>query len=205
MLSDLFSSFVVLFIFLRDFFLDETAKKEDIIAAIPFFAIAFVVIYCGFIVYRILYYKASGYELTETEIKCNKGVLFRKRSVLEYRKIHAVNKRQSLFHRIFGIAVLTVDSGSTNTSHQAEITIVEKAETVDRLMAELNALRGSSTAFANGEKEEVLISDTDSLYNFTSKKKMLYTPRVKMLKSMNLHMLRLVCSLGGVYAFSSSL
>lgn len=174
LLSDLFSSLVILFVFLKDFFLDEEAKPEDIQAAIPIFAIAFVVIYLCFAVYRILYYKTSGYELTEKEIKCSRGVLFRKHSILEFKKVHAINKKQNLFQRLFGIAVLTVDSGSTNTSHQAEIIIVEKAETVDALLNELNALKEGSTRTVE-QTEEVLLSDKDSLYSFTSKKKMLYT------------------------------
>lgn len=175
LLSDLFSSFVVVFVFLKDWFLDEEASIEDVIAALPYLAIAMIVIYLCFVVYRILYYKNSGYELTETEIKCNRGVLFRKRSVLDYKKIHAINKKQSLLHRIFGIAVLTVDSGSTNTSHQAEITIIENAKTVDALLNELNARKEGITHPADGIKEEVLLTDGDSLYRFTSKKKMLYT------------------------------
>lgn len=175
LLSDLFSSLVVVFIFLKDFFLNDESKLEDITAAIPFFVIGFIVIYICFIAYRILYYKASGYELTEKEIKCNRGVLFRKRSVLEYKKVHAINKRQNIFHRIFGIAILTVDSGSTNTSHQAEITIIEKAKTVDTLLNELNLLKESGVRTDDDLKEEVLLSDKDSLYRFTSKKKLLYT------------------------------
>lgn len=175
LLSDLFGSLVIVFIFLRDFFLDDEAKTEDIVAAMPFFVIAFIVIYICFIVYRILYYKTSGYELTEKEIKCNRGVLFRKRSVLEYKKVHAINKKQTLFHRIFGVAILTVDSGSTNTSHQAEITIIEKSKTVDALVDELNALKEGGMRTTVDTKEEVLLSDKDSLYRFTSKKKMLYT------------------------------
>ncbi len=175
LLSDLFGSLVVVFIFLKDFFLDEESNPEDIAAAILFFVVAFIVIYLCMAVYRVLYYKTSGYELTETEIKCNRGVLFRKRSVLDYKKVHAINKKQSLFNRIFGIAVLTVDSGSTNTAHQAEITIVEKAKTVDALLDELNALKESGVRTAEAPKEEVLLSDKDSLYRFTSKKKMLYT------------------------------
>lgn len=175
LLSDLFGSLVVVFIFLKDLFLDEEANAEDIIAATPIFAIAFVVIYLCSIAYRILYYKNSGYELTEKEIKCNRGVLFRKRSVLDYKKIHAINKKQTLFHRLFGIAVLTIDSGSTNTSHQAEITIIEKATTVDDLLDELNALKENGTRTAADTKEEVLLSDKDRLYRFTSKRKMLYT------------------------------
>ncbi len=177
LLSDLFSSLVVVFIFLKDFFLDESTKDEDKIAAIPFFVIGFAVVYVCFIVYRILYYKTSGYELTENEIKCNRGVLFRKRSVLDYRKVHAINKKQNLFQRIFGVAVLTVDSGSTNTSHQAEITIIEKDKSVDALLNELNALKegGTRNAESTQPKDELLLSDKDSLYRFTTGKKMLYT------------------------------
>ena len=177
LLSDLFSSLVIVFIFLKDFFLDENAKTEDIMAAIPYFVIGFAVVYLCFIVYRILYYKTSGYELTENEIKCNRGVLFRKRSVLEYRKVHAINKKQTLFHRLFGVSVLTIDSGSTNTSHQAEITIVEKDKIVDTLLNELNALKegGKRNADNTQPKDELLLSDEDSLYRFSSGKKMLYT------------------------------
>lgn len=177
LLSDLFSSLVVVFIFLKDLFLDESAKVKDIIDAIPFFVIGFAVVYLCFIVYRILYYRASGYELTEKEIKCNRGVLFRKRSVLDYKKVHAINKKQNIFHRIFGIAILTVDSGSTNTSHQAEITIIEKDKIVDDLLNELNALKegGARNVESTQPKDEQLLLDEDSLYCFTSGKKMLYT------------------------------
>ena len=178
LLSDLFSSLVVVFIFLKDFFLSDESNPEDIKAAIPFFVIGFAVVYLCFIVYRILYYKTSGYELTETEIKCNRGVLFRKRSVLEYKKVHAINKKQNIFHRIFGIAILTVDSGSTNTSHQAEITIIEKDKVADTLLNELNSLKegGTRNAESAQPKDELLLLDEeDSLYSFTSGKKMLYT------------------------------
>lgn len=176
LLSDLFGSLAILFIFLKDFFLDENAKAEDLIAAIPIFVVAFIVVYLCFIVYRILYYKTSGYELTETEIKCNRGVLFRKRSVLDYKKVHAINKKQNLFYRIFDIAVLTVDSGSTNTSGQAEITIIEREKTVNTLMNKLNSLKenGAQSHVSEQANEELLLSDKDSLYHFNSKKKMLY-------------------------------
>lgn len=177
LLSDLFGSLVVVFIFLKDFFLNDESNPEDIKAAIPFFVIGFAVVYLCFIVYRILYYKTSGYELTEKEIKCNRGVLFRKRSVLDYKKVHAINKKQNIFHRICGIAILTVDSGSTNTSHQAEITIIEKDKTVDALLNDLNALKegGARNVESTQPKDELLLSDEDSLYRFTSGKKMLYT------------------------------
>ena len=177
LLSDLFGSIIIVFIFLKDFFLNEESNPEDIRAAIPFFIIGFAIVYLSFIVYRILYYKTSGYELTENEIKCSRGVLFRKRSVLDYKKVHAINKKQNLFHRLFGVAVLTIDSGSTNTSHQAEITIIEKDKIVDSLLNELNALKegGVRNTEETQPKDELLLSEDDSLYSFTSGKKMLYT------------------------------
>ena len=173
LLSDFFTSLVIPFLFLEDLLFDEAGA--DLSVAIPVFAIAFAVVYLCFIAYRIVYYKTSGYELSEREITCKRGVLFRKRSVLDYKRVHAVNKRQSLFHKIFGIAVLTVDSGSTNTSHQAEIVIIEKARVVDALLDELNVLKESGIRTAADRTEEVLLSDKDTLYCFTSKRKMLYT------------------------------
>ena len=177
LLSDLILSIVMFFVFFEEIFFEEDFNAENAAAVIPFFAIALLVIYLCFVIYRVAYYKTSGYELTETEIKCQRGVLFKKRSVLEYKKIHAVNKRQGIFHRIFGIAVLTVDSGSTNTSHQAEIIIIEKENTVDDLVNKLNALKknGGQIAAEEPEKEEVLLSEEDGLYQFTSKRKILYT------------------------------
>lgn len=177
LLSDLFSSLVVVFIFFEDIFLGESSNPEDISAALPLFVIVSAVVYLCFIAYRILYYKCSGYELTEKEIKCNRGVLFRKRSVMDYKKVHAINKKQNIFHRLFGIAVLTVDSGSTNTSHQAEITIIEKDKIVDALLIELNALKEGGTRNVENTqpKDELLLSNEDSLYRFTSGKKLLYT------------------------------
>ena len=177
LLADLFYSLVTVFIFLNDFFLSEESNPDDISAAIPFFVVGYIVIFMCFVAYRILFYRTSGYELTDKEIKCNRGVLFRKRSVLEYKKVHAINKKQNIIHRIFGIAILTVDSGSANTSHQAEITIIEKSNVVDALLEELNSLKenGVRGGEAETKKEEVLLNEEGSLYRFTSAKKMLYT------------------------------
>lgn len=176
LLSDLLISIVIFFAFFEEIFFEENADIENILAAIPFLAIALTVIYLCFVAYRILYYRTSGYELTENEIKCKRGILFVKRSVLDYKKIHAVNKKQTIFHRIFGIAVLTVDSGSTNTAHQAEIVIIEKNQTVDALLNELNTRKeNGGRNVVEPKKEEVLLSENDSLYRFTSKRKMLYT------------------------------
>lgn len=164
-------------IFLFEFILEENPGTEDTVIALSLFAPLFLIGFLCSVVYQILYYKTSGYALTETEILCNRGVLFKKHSVLDYKKIHAINKKQNLFQRFFGIAVLTVDSGSTNTAHQAEITVIEDAKVVDSLVHELNALKetGTRNKTEPSTEEEVLLSENDSLYHFTSAGKMIYS------------------------------
>ena len=78
LLTDFIYSVAVVFIFLKDLFLGEESNPENIAAATPFLVGGFTIIYLCFVVYRILYYRASGYELTDKEIKCSRGVLFRK-------------------------------------------------------------------------------------------------------------------------------
>ena len=126
-LTGFLRSLLILYFIFGELFTDPEAPVADMSVLIPILAIAFIVIYACSVAYSIAFYILSGYEFTENEIKCNMGVLFRKRSLLDYRKIHAVNKKQGIIQRIFDIAVLTIDSGSTNTSHQAEITIIGKA------------------------------------------------------------------------------
>lgn len=172
LLSDFFGSLVFLFIFADEILFGEDVSAKDTMTALPYFVIAFIIIYALFIVYRIIFYKTSGYSLTEKEIMCKQGVLFRKKSVLEYGKIHAINKKQNLIHKLFKIAVLTIDSGSTNTAHIAEIRIIEKEKTVDSLLEELHQLK--SDGIRKTSEKTVLLSNSDSLYSFTSKRKVLY-------------------------------
>ncbi len=174
LLSDLFSCLVLTFVFGDEILLEGTEEVTVNFGMIPYFAAFFAVLYAGFILYRLLYYRTSGYGLTEREIICKRGVFFKKNSVLEYRKIHAINKKQTIFHRFFGIAILTVDSGSANTSYQAEITIVERQDVVDDLLQRLHVLREGGAPVADASKEEVLLSKEDRLYSFTSRKKVLY-------------------------------
>lgn len=177
LLTDFFSSLVLTFLLCEELLFDS--ETEEFIAgrvAILSCVALFVVIYSCLAVYRVLYYRTSGYALTEREIQCQRGVLFRRNSVVEYTKIHALNKKQTIFHKIFGIAVLTVDSGSTSTAHQAEITVVEKNAVVDALLNKLHVLReGGGRVGGDAVEQTVLLTERDSLYRFTSKKKLLYT------------------------------
>ncbi len=134
-----------------------------------------LIIYVFSIVYAFLFVKTSGYQLKEKEIICKRGVLFKKTSVLEYKRIHAVNKKQNIFHKMFNIAVLMADSGATHKSHTAEIVVVEKSKTVDELIVKLKSLQVGNTAVL---KEETTPEDTierENLYSFTSKKALIYS------------------------------
>lgn len=181
LLTDFFISLFFVFYFASEFFFILEEETEEIIGvnfgAIPYVIIIFIAIYALFTAYRIFYQRTSGYALTEKDIRCKRGVLFRKNSMIEYTRIHAINKKQNIFHKIFGIAVLTVDSGSANTGHQAEITVIERTATVDALLSELRVLReGGVKSSDEGEKKpEILLSEKDPLYKFTSPKKFLYS------------------------------
>ncbi len=135
------------------------------------FLIIFVIIYAIKTGYNVLYWHFSRYEVGENEIKCRRGVLYRKFSVLEYSKIHAINKKQNILQKIFNIAVLTIDSGSANTGYSAEILIIEKSATVDRLM---EMVRGKQSGVPS-EKPKLLEDPCDNLYEFDSRLKLIYS------------------------------
>ncbi len=142
---------------------------------LPLFIGILVLVYIAFIVYQILFIKYSGYQFTENEIICKKGVFFRKISRLEYKKIHAVNMRKNILQSIFKIAVITVDSGATGAAHKAEITIIENSGVARKLMDSICALKNGASVtdeFKEEGKEETL---PESLYKFTSAKKFLYS------------------------------
>ena len=191
LITDIFLTIAVGFVF-SDFLIIEDEAGELVginNTVLPFFIVGLVLVYAAFIVYRYLYYRTSEYQLTDTQIICRRGVIFRKRSMIECSRIHAINKRQNLIHRLFGIAVLTVDSGSANTANQAEVMIIEKARTVDLLLADLHSLRDGGTKLdtppvvdgkmgenpKNFTGEEVVLSESDSLYTFNSAGKLLYS------------------------------
>ncbi len=144
--------------------------------AIPFFILGALLVYGLMILYQVLYLRTSGYMLTETEIRVRRGVLFRKNSILEYRRMHAINKKQNIIQRLFGLSVLTVDSGSANTSGKAEILIYEKSEVADVLLAELKARKnGEAPTAQEAEQPTEVLSSKGGDFVFSSGKKMIYS------------------------------
>ena len=142
--------------------------------AVPFFIAALVVLYAVLILYRVFYLRTASYMLTENEIRVTRGVLFRKKSIVDYKRMHAINKKQNIIQRLFGLAVLAVDSGSANTSTTAEIIIYETTAEVDRLLAELKARKNGESVEAAAPAEEVVAADGGDLV-FSSGKKLMYS------------------------------
>lgn len=190
LITDFFTTLVIGFMFLDSVFVEDGEGNflGYNFEALPFLVGGLVSIYAAFILYRCLYYRTSEYQLTDTEIICRRGVIFRKRSLIECSRIHAINKKQNLIHRLFGIAILTVDSGSTNTSSEAEVMIVEKNGVVDSLLQDLHSLRENGTKFNTDTRgsatidakndaasPQVVLSADDSLYTFKSRGKLIYS------------------------------
>ncbi len=181
----LIMDFIVILLFLFMFATNVLTDEETLITPeeIPQFLLVFggifLVAYIVKTVYNIFYYKTSGYELKDNEIVCKRGVFFRKKSILEYAKIHAVNKKQNIIHKIFKLAVLTLDSGSANTATTAEILIIEKDGEIDKLLSEIKA-RQNGEYVKNGDNLasapiEAPIEERENLYSFTAKKRVMYS------------------------------
>ncbi len=168
MVSSLLSSFVVLFFF-SDIVSDEDLlSKEKLLILVGIYAVAYIVQ----VVYAALFVQTSGYELTDTEIRCRKGVLARKTSVLTYGKVHAVNKKQSLIQRMFDIATLTVDSGATSNAFNAEITVIDRTQVIDLLT---ERIKRRQEGLPDEEVTAEVPPEKDNLYTFSSRLKMIYS------------------------------
>jgi uncharacterized membrane protein YdbT with pleckstrin-like domain len=139
--------------------------------AVLILGIIAVATYIILILYRVLYLRTSGYALSENEIRVRRGVFFRKNSVLEYRRMHAIAKKQNIIQRLFGLAVLAIDSGSANTSGRAEILIYEASAEVDALLLLLKARKNGEAAPAEKREENSVLEERGDLV-FPSAKKM---------------------------------
>ena len=159
-----------------EFFTEEEGFNllENLPKIILVFSIIFVIVYALKTIYSVLYIKNSGYELKENYIECKRGVFFKKRSILEYSKIHAVNKKQNLFHRLFNIAVLTLDSGSANTAYTSEILIIESEKEIDKILNEIKLKQSNERLSCVSENTNDKL-EKENLYKFTAKRKVVYS------------------------------
>ncbi len=122
------------------------------------------------IIYQYIYWRKSGYELTQDGVSVTKGVFVRKKSFVRYDKIHSINKKQGLIQKIFGFNGLYADSGSTNTGLTSEIIIFELSDVVDDLIKTIN-----DSKYGVKENEvETVIDKGSCVYSYTAKSKALY-------------------------------
>lgn len=173
MISSIFIAIFFTFMIIVNLIPEENEGSIDeriVIGAL----IAGLVIYVVLCIYHFLYYKTSYYQFEENGITCRRGVLFRKKSFLEYSRIHAVNKKQGLIQQLFKIGYLLVDSGSTNTSFSAEIAICEDSVVIDKLIEQI---KEKQAGIDNKKIDETKIDESEksNLYHFTSKRKLIYS------------------------------
>ena len=157
---------------------EEEISMEMMQLATRISLISSVIAYIILIIYNILYYKLSSYELKENEIVCVRGVLFKKKSIVEYKKIHAINSKQNFIEKMFKLSTLQVDSGSTNTAHSAEIQIIEDELIVEELMKKIKAKQNGEDINTNDTETIIEQNNNEtlkSIYDFTSKRKVIYT------------------------------
>ena len=138
-------------------------SEEVVLEAIYFFYLLGIYLFVQIIsiVYIILKWRYTTYTLTEDAIKLNKGIIFKQKKTLPYNKIHAIDYKQNILEKIFGIKKLSIDSGATMTADLAEIVIIEKNKIVDNLIKEVRLKMGSDV-----DKDE-----DDNFYVFSLKYK----------------------------------
>lgn len=158
--------FISLFPALLVIIMMETSEKAVLILVS---LAVFVLLFFPQVLFAILYQKYSGYLLTEKEVISIRGVLFRKKSNLLLSKIHAVNKKQGLFQKLFSLASLHIDSGSTNTAALEEVVIETDEKEIDRLYELIKTGHTSSPAEVMQEAEF-----KDTLFHFSGKGKFSY-------------------------------
>lgn len=98
--------------------------------------IAFAIILLS-LIYSIFYYKKHSYQITDSEIILNHGIIFKRKGILPYNKINNIKIHRNLLHWLFGLEVLKLDSGAALNSENPEIKIVgnyDEIESLDKLI-----------------------------------------------------------------------
>lgn len=130
-------------------------------------------------IYSSLYYKTAGYIITNDEIKCQKGVIFKRTSIIKREKINAINTKQTLVDRILKIKQILVDSGSTNTAFKAEFSVVLDNKDADLIYKKIKILKDTKEDISdNNEEIENNVNNMTTLeynYSFSSKGKFFYS------------------------------
>ncbi len=145
------------------------------LVVLPYALIALFIVSIIIIIYSILYYQASGYSISNEEIKCQRGVIFKKTSIIKREKINAINTRQSLLARMIEVKQVLVDSGSTNTAFRAEFAIYADNNEADLIYQQIKVLKDTKLDLESTDSITQLEAETPNFnYSFTSKGKWFY-------------------------------
>ncbi len=156
---------------------DSEAESDSIavLDVLPYALIALFIVSIITVVYSTLYYQASGYSISNEEIKCQRGVIFKKTSIIKREKINAINTKQSLLARILGVKQILVDSGSTNTAFRAEFAIYADNDEADLIYEKIKVLKDTKLDLEASDSNTQSIEEAqDFNYSFTSKGKWFY-------------------------------
>ena len=122
--------------------------EEETIELPPIYFLYLILIYIGIevisVVYILLKWHFTTYELTDDAIVLKKGIIYKHKKTLPFSKIHAIDYKQNIIEKLFRIKKLSIDSGATVNADIAEIIIIEDSNRVEQLIKEIQLKRDSN-------------------------------------------------------------
>lgn len=138
-------------------FLGVNSSKELLLGLLIIFVI-YESIAFGFC---YLNWKMISFEIGEENITLKKGIIYKKKIVVPYIKMHAVTIERNLFIRFFKLSTLNIDSGNASKSHENEIVIVLDKELINNLENKIKEKITLSKGLNKVKEENVLIEKED--------------------------------------------
>ncbi len=131
----------------------ESKIEEIIYSIIP---IIFLIISLLVITYVIISYFFITYEVKEKELVLKKGIVLKKIQLLTYENINAVNIHQGIIMRLFGISMLSIDSGCFSKKEEDEIIIYETSNKIKDIEKLILSKMSKTEECLNENKEDSL-------------------------------------------------
>lgn len=150
-ISDLIKKFWFLIILV---FAEENEDKSILFKVLIIFGF-FVII----VLFETLIWYKNTYDIRENIITVNKGVFVEKKKEIPFNKIQTINICEDLKHRIFGLALLKVDTGNSS-SKESEISFVLKKDEAEEFKH--NILKLKNEDFEEGNKEQLNLEEDKS-------------------------------------------
>lgn len=130
---------------------DESGEMPDLASGIPWIAIALLLLLLVILLFSFLKWRYTFYYLDDSNFILQKGRIRKNKITLPFERINTVDLSQNLFHQVFGLSRLKLDSGAvTPGAKNAEVDLLLKT-------ADAEALRG----WILHRKEQLVSSDSD--------------------------------------------